>query len=111
MALHYDLRDVQADYKSDDVWPITNALIWGTMSVEMSEITEKNWQEFYTRCYMIETIHGSWLCDGKGKPRPITPEDVKSHIGLATNVTTKSATKFKSSIDRRLRNAADRMMR
>ena len=59
MALHYDLTDVKADWKSDDVWPTTHALIMGTMSVGMHSITEKNWQEFYTRGYMNEFMgHG-----------------------------------------------------
>ncbi len=110
MSLNYDLTNVAADYKDDAVWPITNALIWGTMSVAMNEITEDNWEEFYTRCYMIETIHGSWL-SFKNKSRPITPEDVKSHIGLHTNANTLTKAKFKVDIDRRLRFAAASMMR
>ena len=110
MSLNYDLTNVAADYKDDAVWPITNALIWGTMSVAMNEITEDNWEEFYTRCYMIETIHGSWL-SFKNKRRPITPEDVKSHIGLQTNANTLTKAKFKVDIDRRLRFAAASMMR
>ena len=110
MPLNYDLTKVAADYKDDAVWPITNALIWGTMSVAMNEITEDNWKEFYTRCYMIETIHGTWL-NQNGKRRPITPEDVKDHIGLHTNASTLTKAKFKADIDRRLRYAADAMMR
>ena len=47
MALNYNLQAVEADYKDDAVWPITNALIWGTMSVAMGSITEDNWKEFY----------------------------------------------------------------
>jgi hypothetical protein len=110
MALNYDLTKVAADYDDDAVWPITNALIWGTMSVGMNSISEVDWKEFYRRCYMIETIHGSWL-NFNGKPRPITPEDVKSHIGLKTNASNLTNAKFKNDIDRRLRYAADTILR
>ena len=48
MALHYDIKNVKADWNDDAIWPITNALIWGTMSVAMNSITEKDWREFYT---------------------------------------------------------------
>ncbi len=48
----------KADYKDDAVWPITSALIWGTMSVGLNAIT-KNWEEFYVRCHAIETINGA----------------------------------------------------
>ena len=61
MSLNYDLCGVKADYKDDAVWPITSALIWGTMSVGLNAITEKNWEEFYARCHAIETINGAWL--------------------------------------------------
>lgn len=111
MPLNYDLRKVKADWKNDDVWPITNSLIWGTMSVGMGEITKKNWQEFYTRCHMIETIHGNWLIDSDGKPRYITPNDIQSHIGLYTNASTLTKAAFKTSIDRRLRQQAKDAMR
>ena len=40
MALNYDLTKVAADYDDDAVWPITNALIWGTMSIGMNSISE-----------------------------------------------------------------------
>jgi len=109
MALNYDIQDVKADWKSDEVWPITNALIWGTMSVAMGSITEDNWKEFYTRCHMIETIHGAWLWDKDGK-KYITPKDVQSHIGLHTNATTLSNAKFKTDMDRRLRQQAKDLM-
>ena len=109
MPLNYDLQNVEADIKDKNVWPISNALVWGTLSIAMGTITEKNWKEFYTRCHMIETIHGAWLRDKKG-PRYITPDDVKSHIGLRTNVVTESNAKFKADIDRRLRQQAKDLM-
>ncbi len=110
MALHYDLKDVKADWNDDAIWPITNALIWGTMSVAMNSITEKDWREFYTRCHMIETIHGAWLFYDH-KPRFITPDDVQSHIGLHTNASQMTNARFKTSIDKRLRQQAAELLR
>ena len=109
MPLNYDLQNVEADLDDKNVAMVSNALVWGTLSIAMGKITKENWKEFYTRCHMIETIHGAWLRDKKG-PRPITPDDVKSHIGLRTNVVTVSNAKFKTDIDRRLREQAKYLM-
>jgi|TARA_B100000900_G_C20240030_1_gene577498 hypothetical protein len=111
MALNYDLTKVAADYKDDAVWPTTNALIWGTMSVGLNSITEKNWKEFYTRCYMIELIHGAWRYNDKGDPIRIQPEEVKEHIGLHTNATNYSNAQFKKQIDERFRWGAHAMLK
>ena len=110
MPLHYDLRTVKANWKDDAIWPITNALIMGTMSVGMRSIDETNWKEFYTRVHIIESIHGHWLLK-EGKPRLITPQDVYDHIGLNTNATHISNAKFKNDIDRRFREQAKHMIK
>jgi hypothetical protein len=110
MSLNWNIENVKADWKSDDVWPITDALIWATMSVGMNEITNSNWREFYSRAYMIQTIHGGWIIE-KGKTRFVTPQEVKDHIGLYTNATNYTAAKFKSNIDRRMREYANQHLR
>ena len=110
MSLNWNLEDVKADWQSDDVWPITNALIWGTMSVGMNEITNSNWREFYSRAYMIQTIHGGWIIEN-GKTRLVTPKEVRDHIGLHTNANNYTAAKFKSNIDRRMREQANQLLR
>ena len=108
MSLNYDFCGVNADYKDDAVWPITSALIWGTMSVGLNAITEKNWEEFYVRCHAIETINGAWLLDKDLKGRPITAEDVKSHVGLHTNADTRTKAEFQKDIYRRFVDQANR---
>lgn len=110
MSLNWNLEDVKADWESDDVWPITNALIWGTMSVGMHSIDEVDWREFYTRAYIIQTIHGGWIIEN-GKTRFVTPQEVKDHIGLHTNATSMTNAKFKASIERRLRDQANQLLR
>ena len=70
--------------------PLTSCLIWATMGVGMGSITEENHVEFWVRLGLREKIKGALLHekadDGKTwKPRHITLEEVKKHIGLTTN--------------------------
>ena len=111
MSLNYDLKNVKADYKSDEGWALAYALIWGTMSVGMHSISETNWQEFYTRAHMVQTIHGGWLWDKETqKARHVTVDEVSSFIGLRTNVTNQTNAQFKNRIDRALRDQATQML-
>ena len=71
--------------------PITNALIWATLSVDLRGITEENHVEFWTRLRLCEKLTGAFMNwkdpeTGKWESRLITFEEVKSHIGLGTNV-------------------------
>lgn len=80
------------EYRKGDTLmsPVTNALIWGTMFVDMGQITEENYEEFFARTALQEKLSGAYLqeSDGEGnhKPRYITLKDVRDHIGLRTNV-------------------------
>lgn len=64
--------------------PITSTLIWTTLAVDMGEITEKNAAEFYDRYVFANRVCGVTSED-------VTLDDVKRHIGLSTNVSTKTA--------------------
>jgi len=68
--------------------PVTDTLIWAAMRIGMNGITEKNWKEFYARM----------LLDPRSRREDgylfIKPEDVKAHIGLSTNVSSVSRTKW-----------------
>lgn len=69
--------------------PLTEALIWATITVDMRGITEKNWKEFAARLMITEKLDGPWLRkvkDGEIIDQFITWEDVKAHIGLSVNV-------------------------
>ena len=106
MSLDYNLKGVKADYKSDDVWPTTRALIFATANVGLGEITEKNWKEFFIRSYIVENIHGVWRYDEDCKEMPMQPQEVKDHIGLATNATNYTKQEFMEITDRVLRERA-----
>lgn len=86
MALNYDITAIDQDVRSyvgEDgdryMTPVTETLIWSCLSVKLGEITEKNWREFYARLQTWNLV----VCH---EPSSITPQDVKNHIGLKTNV-------------------------
>ena len=66
MPLNYDYRKVKVKTWEPDgtfdkdgeplgeITQILNSLIWITMTVGMSSITEKNWKDFYTRMKLIK---------------------------------------------------------
>jgi hypothetical protein len=97
MSLNFDLRKVN-QYKrlykktgdgNFKLNQISETIILSTMSVGMGSITEKNWEKFYNRLHLLETIHGSFFYSrnrGKMIPRYITKDDVKRLIGLKVNV-------------------------
>ncbi len=70
---------------------VTQALIWRTMNVGIGAITEKNLTEFCVRMKYLDRLIGPSI----SKPNPdgdgfidiaITPEQIRDHIGLTTNV-------------------------
>ena len=90
MSLNWNIEKVK-NYKKicwdkdKNLSPITDALIWCTLNVNIGEITNKNWKDFYLRVHLTEEWKGTYLTI-KGKPRYITKQDVFNHIGLHTNV-------------------------
>ena len=65
--------------------PVTNTLIWMTISVGMNEITKKNWPVFYGRVAALE---------GYGGATGITAKAVEAPIGLGTNASEMTAAAF-----------------
>jgi hypothetical protein len=69
--------------------PLTETLIFATMTVGIGTITDENWTEFYARLKMFEAIDGPFLRHGDGTAWLIIPADVENHIGLKTNASYK----------------------
>jgi hypothetical protein len=73
---------------------VTQALIWATMSVDLGKISTANHEEFFSRLRLLEMLEGPRLwrpdCDRGSAKNYITLAEVKAHIGLATNVTTRT---------------------
>lgn len=93
MALNWDISSIP-DYEQtcfvgegeeQRLAGVTQGLIFLTIGVGLGEITEDNADEFYARVSLVEALHGKTLV-GKDGPTAITPEDVRAHIGLHTNV-------------------------
>jgi hypothetical protein len=109
MPLNYDYSKVK---ESTKVWEpdgtfddegnplghmpdVLNTLIWVTMSVGMSEITEDNWKDFYTRMKIMGKDRSLLRRDKNGEfTVPISSQEVKDHIGLMTNASTLTKLQF-----------------
>lgn len=101
MALHWGIGDVK-NYKRacyDKVEggdyvrlkPLTEMLIFITMSIGVNEITEKNYGKFFQRLSEYEEICGPQISKRDGRCKTgwrkvhTTIDDVRNHIGLWTN--------------------------
>jgi hypothetical protein len=89
----------------------THCMIWASIHVGLSGITEKNWQEFYTRLSTVERTLGAFRSDEARTPVFFTPEDVRAHIGLSMNVGDESKAKFNAKIARWHRENARKALR
>lgn len=93
MSLEWDVTEIDNYDKvtyvlkdGEDVWnPVTTALVMHTIGICIGQITKDNAAEVYSRISFVETLYGPSLSEG-GSPRPITPLDVRDHIGLRVNV-------------------------
>ena len=67
---------------------VLDHLIWACSSVGMSDITEDNWKDFYTRMKIMGKDRSLLRRDKNGGYTvPISAQEVKDHIGLTTNAT------------------------
>lgn len=89
------------DWEGDRQWEITDAIIWATMAVDIGEIKESNYEEFYARLKMVEKVYG-------GRPYQITLADLKRRIGLGTNVITTTPAAFANRMKKTLVDDAHR---
>ena len=91
MPLDFSFRDVEnwrevCRDKDGRVNGITEALIWLTMTIGISDITHKNYEEFHRRLLEYDIFSDSTPVRTKGiGNRHITLEEIRKHIGLSTN--------------------------
>lgn len=105
MALNFDVSQIK-DFRTvtthpEDIgkvkqrWhPVTDAILWTTMSVGLGTITSSNIDEWIYRLTLLQKISGAELTLGPNTKVFITKEDIEMHIGLATNVTSLSRSKW-----------------
>ncbi len=97
MSLDYDFREVDTSDFDDDQYRILDILIWGTLALDLGEITEKNIKEWAFRMGFYDATLGGTSYYEKNVPI----EGLKKCIGLKTNVFTTTRTKFiKKCVDR-----------
>jgi hypothetical protein len=91
--------------------PLTEALIFATLGVKIGHITESNASEFYARLKVTERLDGPLLYktddEGNQIDVAVTPEMIRAHVGLRTNVPTEKRAAFlagiRADLDRRMR--------
>ena len=99
MAINWNVGKCK-NYKSlvkGDESTLTDALIWGGFSIGYGQITNKNWKQYYKRVSVLENLFGTFVYkyDDKGRePYYMTEKDIKKRIGLYTNHSNISDTKF-----------------
>lgn len=98
--------------------PVTNALIWSTICVDLPGPTEENAGEFFARLRLHEQTIGPMLIraevDGKrpeGEAAFITMDEVIAHIGLRCNVTPLTRAKWLKRISRDMDESVARVNR
>jgi hypothetical protein len=80
--------------------PITDVLIWGSMSIGVSKITKKNYTDVHRRYKMLEEAGVCFLTGGKTDDGNIVADrnpsltEIYLHIGLQTSVSKITNTVF-----------------
>ena len=92
--------------------PITDALVWATMSLGLNEITEENideWEKRLALAYSVQwiskqVVFAGFADDGdiKWEPRMLTRADLERHIGLETNASYESGSAWRKRVMERM---------
>jgi len=95
MPLTYDMSNIEnwENLKEGAEWRKTEALIFATMSIGMSQITETTANEFYARIKILEGAIGSFVYI-EGEDYTFTVSDIQRRIGLCTNGGRETRTQF-----------------
>jgi hypothetical protein len=110
--------------------PATDKLVWATMVVGMPTITEENYLEFFCRVQIYEALMGKmgWHSEGsatfwtemdkhlgwewrEGESWLSKVEVIHANVGLNTNATRETRTKFVSRITKRFKEDYERIMK
>lgn len=98
MSLNWDTRNVEYFKKNpDELWVNddlnveTKSLVFGSMSIGIGSITEKNCIDFYARWKTLEKLDKAFylysvFIDNEKTYQYLTMDIVRKHIGLSTNV-------------------------
>ena len=105
-------RDDPVEGKGRYMRGVTEALIWATMLLGIPQITEKNYLEVYKRNLKLGKVGinflNQWKDDDTLIKRVFTLEEIKQHIGLSTNASTRTNAAFNKNLLRILDEEIDR---
>lgn len=100
MSLNWSVAKVKdwetitkSPWDKEKINPVTEALIWKTMAVDLGEISERNVDEFWFRVRLLQMLDGPELQYEDGGVY-LTKEDIVAHIGLVSNVIDLPRTKW-----------------
>ena len=109
MSLNWDISKVKnfkklCWNKDESLAAKTEGLLFATMYIGIGHISEKNCEEFFERLTTLEYLTRPmlWKTDRRFKGGrandPYTLEDVRRHIGLSTNASHISASKWRRKV-------------
>jgi len=88
---------------SDDMHPTLNCLIWYTIPIGLTDITQENVPEWRFRLAMYERLFGTFRTMDEGKVDcPMELADVQDYVGLHTNAINLTRPKFLKQVAQRL---------
>jgi len=96
------------------VSPITESIVWATMSTGLHKITEKNLKDWYIRLNVLSGLFGppmQRIIDGERVGVDISIQDLITHIGLRTNAETYTEAQFWMKCRKRAQDEYDRMFK
>ena len=127
-----DEREISQEDRDNGIeilHPGTEQLIWATMAVGMSNITEKNYLEFAARCKMYEELRGKMNWHNEESAKFWTEMDkefgfewhdgeswvsnidlIHANIGLSTNASSETRAQFVSRITKLFKEDHERFM-
>lgn len=104
MSLDFDTSKVAHELvraKDGSMTGLAQTMIFMSMFVDLGEITEKNVKQFYKRAFLFEHSCGALRQTDKGELF-VTEEEVRSFIGLKTNVANKTEAQWQRAHAKRL---------
>ena len=109
-TLHGGLKELQ-DCTAEEAleYHKSSYLAFACMAVEMGQVTEANYQEFWIRLSLYQGMNGSFF-KFNGKEIYYSLKDVHRRIGYSTNVFTETRTHYLSKIKKLVERDCNEML-
>ena len=105
MPLNWDATRCDPSVLTEELHYRTSQFAFVLMAIGAASITEKNYQELYTRGVMFEKLFGAffyhWDDQNQQIEEPLTLEDWKLRIGYRTNNSTLTKRQFLTKVENR----------